>query len=77
MLVEIIKDEKGNPVGWSMRGENREEINKLIDIRNLQFFGLGDTVIEYNGRKGGSDKDYDPGTLSWAQQQYIDKIKVE
>jgi hypothetical protein len=70
MKVEIIKDDNGNPIGWSMEGENREEINKLIDIRNLQFFGHNDTAIRYDGRTGGNDKEYNPGKLSWKQQQF-------
>jgi hypothetical protein len=71
MKVEIIKNENNKPIGWSMTGENREEINKLINIRNLQFIGINDTAIRYAGRSGGNDKDFNPGTLSWKQSKYI------
>ena len=52
MKVEIIKDDQGFAVGWTMQGENDEEINKLATIRDLQFFGFDDTAIKYNGRTG-------------------------
>lgn len=68
MKVEIIKNDKGQAIGWSMEGENKEELNKLCDIRNLQFFGYGDTAIEYNGRKGGDNMKGNPGVLSWIQR---------
>jgi hypothetical protein len=71
MLVEIIKDENNQPIGWSLQGENREELDKLIDIRNLQFFGFDERVIRYAGRKGGNDENYDPGILSWKQKRFI------
>jgi hypothetical protein len=70
MHVEIIKDENNKPIGWSMQGENKEEINKLCDIRNLQFFGFDDTAIEYNGRKEGNDNEGNPGILSWIQRKF-------
>jgi hypothetical protein len=76
MIVTIIKDVNDKPIGWSMQGENREELNKLIDIRNLQFFGLEETAIEYAGRKGENNKEYNPGILSWKQAQYIDNSNV-
>jgi hypothetical protein len=70
MKVTILKCPEGKPIGWTMEGENREELNKLCDIRNLQFFGCGDTAITYNGRKGGDDKDGNPGVLSWVQRRF-------
>lgn len=73
MNVEIIKDENGAPIGWTMSGENKEEIAKLCDVRNLQFFGYDDTAIEYNGREGGDDKAGNPGTLSWIQDKHRKK----
>jgi hypothetical protein len=68
MNVTIIKNDKGQAIGWTMEGENREEIDKLCSIRNLQFFGYNDTAIVYNGRKNGNDADNNPGTLSWIQR---------
>jgi len=75
MVVNIIKDKDNQPVGWTMEGENREEINKLIHIRNLQFFGIDETSIKYNGRTGGDDKDHNPGILSWIQKRFLIREK--
>ena len=70
MIVEIIKNDNNQPIGWSMQGENKEELDKIIDIRNLQFLGFDDTDIKYNGRKGGDDKNFNPGVLSWIQKKF-------
>ena len=70
MDVQIIKDKDNNPIGWSLTAPNKEEMSKLIDIRNLQFFGFDDTNIKYNGRSGGDDKNFDVGTLSWKQKKH-------
>lgn len=75
MLVEIIKDEKGSPIGWTLKGENREEMNKLINIRNLQFWGSEDSTIVYDGREGGNDREFDPGTLKWKQKCHTARYK--
>lgn len=71
MIVEIIKDVNGQPIGWSMQGESKEELNKLIDIRNLQFMGFEETAIEYAGRRESNDKEFNPGILSWKQSKHI------
>jgi len=70
MNVEIIKNDQGFAVGWSMQGENDEEINKLATIRDLQFFGFDDTAIKYNGRKESNDAEGNPGILSWIQRRF-------
>lgn len=70
MIVEIIRDENNRPIGWSMQGENKEEISKLGIIRDLQFWGFDDRAIAYNGRKGGDDKTGNPGILSWIQKRF-------
>ncbi len=56
MIVDIIYDEENNPIGWEMSGENPDEIKKLRAIRDLQFFGLEETAIEYSGRRLTDDK---------------------
>jgi hypothetical protein len=71
MKIKILKDEDNTPIGWSMKGENKKEIAKLCDIRNLQYFGIDDTAIRYNGRKKSNDKKNNPGILSWVQQRFI------
>jgi hypothetical protein len=68
MKVEIIKDDKGFAIGWSMQGDNEQEINKLATIRDLQFFGFDDTAIKYAGRKESDDENGNPGILSWKQR---------
>jgi hypothetical protein len=75
MEVEIIKDNRGQAIGWTMKGENVEEISKLAAIRDLQFFGFGDTAIKYDGRKGGNDAVNDPGKLSWIQRRFASDKK--
>ena len=70
MTVEITKDKKGYAIGWTLKGENKEEIGKLATIRNLQFFGMGETAVQYDGREGGDDKAGDPGMLKWKQKEH-------
>ncbi len=72
MIVDLIKEPGTDKViGWSMTGENEEEINKLRYIRDYSFWGFGDTVIEYNGRKNSDEATNNPGTLSWIQHKYV------
>lgn len=73
MIIEIIRDENNIPIGWSMQGENKEEISKLGIIRDLQFWGFDDRAIEYNGRKKSDDKNNNPGILSWIQKRFKKK----
>lgn len=70
MNVKIIKNDQGFAIGWSMEGENAEEIAKLATIRDLQFFGFDDTAIKYNGRKKSDDENNNPGILSWIQRKF-------
>ena len=66
MIVELIKNEKGHVIGYEMKGENPQEIEKLCHIRDMHF---ASTVI-YNGRRESDDKNRNPGILSW-----IDKTR--
>ena len=75
MEVEIIKNNQGQAIGWTMKGESKEEISKLAIIRDLQFFGFEDTAIKYDGRKGGNDAIGNPGTLSWMQKRFTSDAK--
>jgi hypothetical protein len=70
MTVELIKDENGYAIGWTMEGETPQEIKKLGTIRDMQFFGFDDTAIVYAGRSKGSDKDRNAGVLSWKQRKH-------
>lgn len=76
MKVNLIKQD-GKSVGWTIEGENEEEKRTLGSIRNLQFWGTGDTKIEYNGMMTDpGDEDY-VLSLSWATKGYIEKKKQE
>jgi len=67
MKVEILRDENNRAIGWTITGETPEEKLTVNTIRNLQFWGSGDTSIEYAGREGGSKDNSDAGTLKWKQ----------
>lgn len=75
MKVEIVRNEKNQPVGWEMSGETPEEIKKLAIIRDLQFWGLDETVIVYDGRREGDDATYNPGILTWKQVKETSRYK--
>ena len=52
-----------------MVAENLEDKLRLGTVRNLQFWGIGDTAIKYNGVISESTKDGDYAIeLSWKQQ---------
>lgn len=68
MKIDLFKHE-GNTVGWQLVAENKEDQLRLGSIRNLQFFGLGDTAIEYAGRQSKDDRYVD--SLAWKQEQFI------
>lgn len=68
MNIEIVRDENNKPIGWEMSGENKEELNKLCIIRDLQFWGYGVTSIKYAGRTESDDANNNPGKLTWRQK---------
>lgn len=74
MKIIIKKDEQGKSIGWEITAETPEEILTVNTIRNLQFFGYGDTAIRYNGRTGGSKDNSDAGTLHWIQKKHIKNL---
>ena len=67
MKVKIIRKE-GVAIGWSMKADTEEATNIVNIIRNLQFFGLNETVIVYDGRVGGTEKS--AGKLYWLQREH-------
>jgi hypothetical protein len=71
MIVELITNEEGHAIGWSMTGDTPEEIKKLGTIRDLQFWGFDDNGVDYAGRTNSDDKNRNPGTLNWKQRKYI------
>ena len=48
MRIEITKKD-GQSVGWHIVADSLEDQKILGTMRNLQFWGLGDTVIRYDG----------------------------
>ena len=68
MKIELTKVD-GKVVGYTIEGETHEEKLTVNAIRNMQFFGFGDTVVKYNGREGG-DQDY-AGKLKFIQKKFI------
>jgi len=67
MKVKIIRKE-GVAVGWTIKANKKKEINIVNIIRDLQFFGLNETAIVYDGRVGGTEKS--AGKLHWVQKQH-------
>lgn len=48
-MVHLIKDENGKAIGWEFKPTTPEECEIAGTIRDLQFFGLKETAIEYKG----------------------------
>jgi hypothetical protein len=73
-MVTLIKNEEGKSIGWKFSPITDEEQLLVGTIRDLQFFGLGDTSIKYNGleliepengKEIGNIK-----SVSWIQKKY-------
>lgn len=76
MKVELTKVD-GVSVGWTMKPENEEDINTLKRIRDLCFWGAGDEVVKYDGRKGGDHDLKDPlRQLSWIQKKHSTSVRI-
>jgi hypothetical protein len=75
MFVTILYNDKNQPIGWEMSGENPAEIKKLGAIRDLTFWGYKDTAIKYDGRKNSDDANNNPGVLTWKQAQHTSSYK--
>jgi len=77
MKVTLTLDEQNKPIGWTVAPETPEEDIILATIRDLQFFGMNETHIKYDGM---SLKDPEKGKtvgniekLYWIQEKYQDK----
>lgn len=70
MRVELIEID-GRPVGWTIKGETAEEKEIVNTMRDLQFWGLDETKIVYDGRTEYTDDD--AGKLHWIQTQHKKK----
>lgn len=74
MKIELIKNDKGQTQGWSIIAENKEDKLTLGTMRNIEFFGMDDNAIEYNGMK--SEDGY-AIKLNYATKAYIKNKEVE
>jgi hypothetical protein len=51
MKIEIITNERGNPIGWDIIPETAEDNDTIATMRDLQFFGFDDSAIKYDGMR--------------------------
>ena len=70
MKVEIVKNDKNEPIGYTIEGETKDEKYTINTIRNLHFFGLDDSVIKYDGREAVDGEHKFAGKVKWIQAQY-------
>ena len=66
MKVELIYNENNKAIGWSIDAATEHEKTIVNIIRDLQFFGVDETAIIYDGREGGDEK-Y-AGKLMWVKK---------
>jgi predicted N-acetyltransferase YhbS len=57
MRIELIKDERGRNVGYKIIAETSADTPDIEQVRDLHFWGFGDTKIVYDGRKSEDDSD--------------------
>jgi hypothetical protein len=75
MQIELVKNEAGKTVGWTIIGETEEDKLRLGSMRNLLFFGMYDNVVEYDGMTSDpEDNDY-VLKLHFATKGYIKEKK--
>jgi hypothetical protein len=73
-MVHLIKDKDGKSIGWELRPINEEEAQIAGTIRDLQFWGIGDTAVVYDGlrfKKDSTDqKAIDIKSVGWIQKKH-------
>jgi hypothetical protein len=73
-MIKLIKDKNNNPIGWEMNPTTEEEQKIAASIRDLQYFGMNEEKIEYNGLKLiDPDKGKTLGnikSISWLQKKH-------
>ena len=73
MKVNIKTDEKGYAIGYDLIPESKEEQLTLGTVRNMIFFGIDDTHLEYDGRTSETIEGVDYITsLKWIQKKHQD-----
>lgn len=71
MKIELVKNDAGNTVGWQIIAETKQDKLRLGSMRNMLFFGFGDSVVEYDGwRADPKDKKY-VQSLHFATKKHI------
>lgn len=76
MKIELLQEE-GRTVGWEIIAENEQERRILGSMRNVEFWGTGDTKIEYAGRVDYEPDDRYVHSLKYATKGYKEKKKRE
>jgi len=77
MKIELVKNEEGSTVGWTITGENESEKRTLGSMRNHLYFGMGERVVEYDGMSvDPNDPDY-VEKLHFATRAHIKSKKTE
>ena len=68
MKVEIKKID-GKSVGWNIIAETEEDKKTLNIMRDLQFWGLGEDVIQYAGRTD-DESEQNVQALHWIKKKH-------
>lgn len=72
MKIELIMED-GKTVGWDIIAENDEEKRILGSMRNVEFWGTGDNLIQYNGMTHDPDDERYVASLHYAITSYKKK----
>tara|TARA_R110002126_G_scaffold1738_3_gene10427 strand:- start:3387 stop:3614 length:228 start_codon:yes stop_codon:yes gene_type:complete len=73
MKIVIIEDKDGNDIGYDLLPETLEEKRTVGRVRDLIFFGFGDTHLKYDGIElvpNGVKRPEDLVKLKWIQEQH-------
>lgn len=55
MKIELVKHE-GKTVGWTIIAETTEDKLTLGTMRNMEFFGMDENSVEYDGVSSEDDE---------------------
>lgn len=67
MKVRLIKH-NNLTIGWTIEGENEEEMRIVGSIRNMCFFGMGENAIKYAGVKPFPPDERYAKAVAWIQR---------
>ena len=57
MKIELTRDTDNKIVGYKMIKESNEDTNIIEIIRDMHFFGFGETLVKYDGRSSDDNDD--------------------